>query len=265
MTTPVPSEADYLREIQGTYADLDRWRLRAHRLETPQPRSELDADDKVFPKHPVSETARLSLTSSGEHLRAVATTIEAVQLYPTATFTTLRGALVGAAQAVWILSPDDPHDRQQRALAVVRESYVQLRAYDNEVLKDPGLTETERLEVLDHVEWLTTRIGEVDALRTSGARLDLTNIVIPGALNAAFDNERLTAAGILQWRMMGGDAHVLPWAIVRRGTFSGPEDEHGRSEGAVAGNFGHIAEPFILAYRLVRVGWGLFDRRCEGP
>lgn len=219
----------------------------------------------MFPKHPVSETARLSLASAGEHLRAVRTNIEAGQIYPTATFTTLRGALVGAAQAVSILSPHDPRERQQRALTVVRESYGQLRVYDHEVLKGPWPSDDERRQTREHIAWLDTRIAQVDALLTSSVRLDMTNIVLPGALAAAFADERLRAAGILRWRVMGGDAHVLPWAIAQRATFSGEADGAGLTRAAAAGDIAQTAEPFMLCYRLARVGWGLFDRRCEGP
>lgn len=36
-------------------------------------------------------------------------------------------------------------------------------------------------------------------------------------------------------------------------------------EGKAPGSLGHVAEPFLASYRLLKCGWSLFDRRCEGP
>lgn len=258
-------EKSYLRHIRTTYAELDGWQARVQRVEEPERGSELAMDDRVFPKQPTSETVRLSLASASEHLRAVRTTIEAQQIYPTATFTTLRGALVGAAQGVWILSPDDAVERQQRSLTMVRESYKQLRVYDHEALKGAWLTNEQRTQTQAHVQWIDTRLAQVDELRATREHLDLTNIVLPGALAAAFSDIRLQAAGILQWRRMGGDAHVLAWSIAQRSTFAGAPNAAGLSVGSAVGDMEETAEHFMLAHRLLRVGWGLFDRRCEGP
>src|SRR5690554_2206357 len=92
---------DYLLAIRATYEDLDSWQARARKMppEEPERGSLLAVDDALFPWHRISETARLSLITSGEHLRLARTAIEAGQFYPSAHFTALRGALVGAAQA----------------------------------------------------------------------------------------------------------------------------------------------------------------------
>jgi hypothetical protein len=52
----------------------------------------------------------MSLVVAGEHLRLALDAIKAKQLYPSSHFTVMRGALVGAAQAVWILGPEDRGD-----------------------------------------------------------------------------------------------------------------------------------------------------------
>lgn len=36
-------------------------------------------------------------------------------------------------------------------------------------------------------------------------------------------------------------------------------------EGKAPGSLGHVAEPFLASYRLLKCGWSLFDRRCEEP
>ncbi|WP_444963926.1 hypothetical protein [Nocardiopsis sp. M1B1] len=89
-----------LTQILDTASDLNRWRLRAHRVEEPQRGSELGVDDQIFERMAISQLARLSLIAAGEHLRLALDAINAQQLYPSSHFTVLRGALVGASQAV---------------------------------------------------------------------------------------------------------------------------------------------------------------------
>ena len=71
-----------------------------------EPGSDSIADDSVSPNHRISEVVRSSLAISGENLRLAADAIHRKNLYPSAHFTALRSALVGACQAVWILAPD---------------------------------------------------------------------------------------------------------------------------------------------------------------
>jgi hypothetical protein len=70
----------YFRHLLAYEPDLERWRLRVQALETPQPGSELHEDDKVFMHHSISDAARLSLASAGEHLRLAWTAIKAGEL-----------------------------------------------------------------------------------------------------------------------------------------------------------------------------------------
>jgi hypothetical protein len=262
-TAPDKTPQQYLDAIQATYPDLDRWRERAREHEAPQRASELAIDDKVFPQFRVSEVARLSLMSAGEHLRLVRDGLTARNVYPSASHTTLRGALVGAAQAVWVLAPDDAETRQQRALTVVHVTYKQLRTYDNDVNKMQWLSRDDRAELEDHLKWLNERIGQVESLRRSKSDLDITGGVLPEALRAAFNDQRMTDSGLMMWRQMSGDAHVLSWSLAQRTTFSGRPDAEGLSLGEAAGDLGEVADAFYLGYRLLKVGWGLFDRRCE--
>lgn len=129
----------YFRHLLAYEPDLERWRLRVQALETPQPGSELHEDDKVFMHHSISDAARLSLASAGEHLRLAWTAIKAGELYPSAHFTTLRSALVAASQAVYVLGPDERSIRRSRGLTVIRESYINLRKFHKDSLSMPDL------------------------------------------------------------------------------------------------------------------------------
>ena len=64
-------------------------------------------------------------------------------VYPTSHFTVLRGALVGAAQSVWLLSPDDALERQQRALRVIDEWYRRRASTTTQSIRRVSPTRTE--------------------------------------------------------------------------------------------------------------------------
>src|SRR5665647_1555533 len=182
MRSTTPAGQPFLAAIQSTYVDLDRWKVRAATTEPPQPGSELAVDDEVFPRHPISEVARMSLVSAGEHLRMARDAIEAGRLYPSAHFTLLRGGLVGAAQAVWVLGPDDHAERQERGLTVLAEMHVQMRKHYRRLEKSTLSAEV-RQELGKQQSWLTSRIEEVATVRTGTSALNLTDDVIPEALD----------------------------------------------------------------------------------
>lgn len=63
---------------------------------------------------------------------------------------------------------------------------------------------------------------------------------------------------------MSGDAHVLGWSMFIRSN-PGPTDRlSGLTEFAAGGNPRAIAQPFIASYEILRQGWSLYDKRCEG-
>jgi hypothetical protein len=80
-----------LTQMLDTTADLDRWRLRAHRVEVSEPGSDLALDDEIVQRMEISQSARHSLVAAGEHLRLALDAINAKQLYPSSHFTVLRG------------------------------------------------------------------------------------------------------------------------------------------------------------------------------
>jgi hypothetical protein len=154
-----PEEAELLKQIEATYPDLDGWFARSSAgVEVPQPGSELDEDDKLYPPSPISEVARLSLTLAIDHLRMVRIVTDKRQLFSSATFTTLRGALVAAAQGVWILESDNRAVRRARGLTVVAEELSQLGKYYREGEKyEPGAVPE------DQWEWHRQRTAQVAA------------------------------------------------------------------------------------------------------
>ncbi|MBH0007907.1 hypothetical protein [Salinibacterium sp. SWN1162] len=252
-----------LEQMLDTATDLDRWRLRAHRVEEPERGSELAVDDEIFQHMAISQLARLSLTAAGEHLRLALDAINAKQLYPSSHFTVLRGALVGASQAVWILGPQNRDVRRERGLTVLSEMYAQMDKY-YAFLDSTGLEPDDRADLDDQRLWLGERRDDVVSIRHTGATLKLTEVIGAAADYAFADLPSRDAARRL-WREMSADAHVLGWSLFQRTTFGAPDRRSGVGEGKAPGSPEHIAEPFIASYKLLRCGWSLFDRRCEAP
>lgn len=242
---------------------LDSWFTRtATSVEVPQPGSELFADDLAFRYSPISEISRISLASGVEHLRMVRVVIDARQLFPSATFTALRGALVGGAQAVWILSPDNTMDRQSRGLTVIAEEYAQLaKCYREADRLQPGTVPT------DQWAWINERMDQLAQIR--GPRPPELNqtTMIATALDEAFPNNLdRQQSGRLLWRQMSSDAHVLTWGMAQRSRVGLPAAKgEDLSVLTAPGTLDHTADAFLCTFELARKGWSLFDRRCEAP
>lgn len=252
-----------LHAIRSTYPDLDAWQARGWRSppEQPQQGSALAADDSIFPWHPVSEAARASLLASGEHLRLARTSLESGQVYPSAHFTVLRGALVGAAQAVWILGSATSKMRQERGLTLIDEMYRQLQIYYGD-LAVTSLGADEQAELADQVAWSERRRSQVATVRTTKAKLIQTD-VISWALRYRFPDAQRRDAASLLWRQMSADAHVLGWSTFQRGAVVSSDRRSGLGVLETGVDLSHLAEPFVAIHLLLKEGWSLFDRLCE--
>ncbi|MFS2240720.1 hypothetical protein [Microbacterium sp. OR16] len=77
----------------------------------------------------------------------------------TSHFTVLRGALVGASQAVWILEPEDRNVRRERGLTVLTVMYAQTDKYYG-FLESTPLDAADRASLVDQRRWLTERRGD---------------------------------------------------------------------------------------------------------
>lgn len=253
-----------LQHLAAYEVNLEGWRLRAHQLEKPEPGSELFQDDTVFRYHPISDAARLCLTSAGEHLRLAWTAIKAGELYPTAHFTALRGALVASAQAVYVLGPGEAQIRRGRGLAVIVESYTRLRQFHRMHLDLPELTEAQKGAVEHQLTWLQGRIDQAKSAGADKNGLKMTQAVIPYAAQLVYAHDKQKAHLIsLQWSQMSGDAHALGWAPTLRAVLDQPKNGELLTTGIVQGSLRDIAQPFESSYRLLKRGWSLFDQRCE--
>lgn len=192
-----------LTQILDTAADLDRWRLRAHRVEEPERGSELAVDDEIFQRMAISQFTRLSLMAAGEHLRLALDGIQAKQLYPSSHFTVLRGALVGASQAVLILAPEDRDVRRERGLTVLTEMYAQMDKYYS-FLDSTQLNNVDRASLKDQQVWLSERRDDVASIRSTKATLNVTDVIGLAADHVFADTTSRDAVRRI-WREMSAD------------------------------------------------------------
>jgi hypothetical protein len=183
--------------------------------------SPLAGDDKAFPSMPCSQLAWWGISVAVEHLDA---TIRALDqqvsvggpILPSANFTVLRAALVGASHAVALLGPTGRADRTTAGLQMAYEEYRQALNFREKVLTSPGLVERARLAsaTTDRLAHLRGRLAEVSALlaqRSAPKKLTDTSIVerAAGLVHAAGkgDSELLQLALQMEWALGSGAAH----------------------------------------------------------
>lgn len=186
-------------------------------------------------------------------------------LYPSAHFAALRSALVGACQAVWILGPGDETTRRDRGLCIIDESYSRSAQFHKATRTiAPNLTASDVADLDGQLAWIADRRQKVAEARTTKYSLNLTMDVIPSAAKVVYSDPERRAEVRLLWMQMSGDAHVLGWSLFMRSD-AGPTDPlTGLTKFADGGSFKAIAQPFTASHEILRQGWSLYDRRCEG-
>jgi hypothetical protein len=263
---------DMLKVFRDAPPDLRRWQQRAKEVERPEPGSDLAGDDSTFSYQPISETVRLGLVSTGEHLRLVWDGLKLKHYYNMSQYSAVRAAIVGAAQAVWVLAPDESTARRERGYTVITDTYVQLCKYHELVLRQATelqllqLTPEQEAKLRDQIVWVKSRGDAVRALRTDQTKLNVAAF-IEAAAPVIFPGDEFRQTGLRQaWNVLSSDAHVVVWSLAMRTTFATPADKlTGLSTGAADGRgIGGLAGWFSLAMHSLRRGWSLFDRRCEG-
>lgn len=256
-----------LEQMWAMLPTLETWRVRSRSVEEPERGSEAALDDQIWRWKPPSEVARQSLVAATQHLNLARTAIEAEDIYPSSHFTVLRGGLVGASQAVWILASDDRTERQQRALRVVDEWYRRALQHSTEYL--PLIEDAaDRLDLQRGMAHMQDRRNEARRLWSKTSTLsekqplELTDFIVWSASEVLNDPLRAALVKPL-WQQLSGDAHALGWAILTRITLV-ERQAGGMAIFAAGGDLQRVSQAFILSYRILTAGWSLFDRRCEG-
>ena len=261
-------QASALQSLRAMYEDLDRWRARSGRLEEPQPGSDLSRDTAVT--HglgvPLHDLVRHPLISGTQHLNLARTSVEARQVFPIAHPTALRGALLGSARGVWLLSPSDPDLRRVRAARVAAEMHLRLREWIREPEND--IDPSVRAHADDVISARYDEQWDRKEVRT----LRYTDTgVIKEAGETVFSDPHQQGAVVALWRQLSGDAHGLLWTtMTRASTTKTPLGRNPRyplrmTQMTSGGDLHELVDAFSAAYRILKVGWSLFDQRCTSP
>lgn len=259
--TPHGGDAEALQRIRSFFPLLGCWGERLAKPFRPAPGSELAADDEDWRHSPLTQHAIASLAVNRVHLQAIRVHIEAGQQFPFATETLLRSAIVGGAQAVWLLSPDDAQVRRGRGRTIAHEGYVRHLQYLDELRKLAPQPHhgTERVHAR-----VTQRLEELTALReAAGERGQLQpTAMIEAAAAHVYGPGNVTEARAI-WRAGSGAAHGLQWPLFGRpGTETvGGVGSDGLATYQSTGSFEGMLNGFFLAVGLGTEGWNLLDQR----
>lgn len=251
-----------LDKIRSTFPVLDEWDTLLSQPFVPGDGSDLSADDRDWPPVRLSQVAVMGLGSARDHLHAVRVLIEASQLFPFAQLTLIRAALVGAAQAVWVLSPSARADRVYRARCITAHMYGQHAKYLGvlQSLASEPHAGTDAVAVT-----VVERLNQLAAKREAegeGAKLDTTAMIREAGL-AAFSDVPLADEILSIWRLTSGAAHGFAWALLGQAgtTQLGDTDGEGMATFAAQGDLGRIANPYLGAFHLARRGMELLRQR----
>jgi hypothetical protein len=251
-----------LRETFPILGDWQRWGSPAFR---PEQGSELETDDQDWPQIPVSEIAHVGLQVAADHLLAVRVHIEAHRLFAFSHLTLCRSALLGAAQAVWVLAPDDRALRLKRARTVAaygQWKHLQYLRGLQGIAQQPDQNTDTVAAVVD------SRVEELDQKRNAaGEVLKLNNTdMIREAVGAVFDAAH-AAEAVVVWQSGSGAAHGFVWPML--GTVdtmqSSPADHAGIAEFQVGGSLSRMSNGYFAAFYMADRGWKLLRQRGKAP
>ncbi|MFD7859787.1 hypothetical protein ACFV6B_36725 [Streptomyces microflavus] len=206
---------DWETRLSNMHGVVEQWMQRTsgeHEPEGPEPGSSLAADDRLFPHYPVSSAVWHGLLTAVEHLSFFHTALATSRtMYPAAYFTVLRTALLGSAQAVWVLEPASRAERQKRALTVAATDAREQRKV---IAALPARSAAERAEqqtligkqqdILAEIDHAAIRLG-FPAGKGATWSLNATE-VIHEAARIALDPDTRDAPQVL-WRISSGHVH----------------------------------------------------------
>lgn len=258
-----------LQTIYGTFQDLDDWRDAAAEVIQPSAGSDLAQDDERWPYLRASTLASVGLGSAREHLHAVRTLVKARELFPSATPTLCRSALIGGSQAVWMLEPRERDERLRRSLSLTVEDYERHIQFNRDVVElfpaeQVGPNADEELGRLaqrrDQVMLLLEDVG-------GKCSINLTTEIIPTALEFTVRDAGQRGQMMPRWRSMSGAAHALPWHFFgNEGTTATDLDDGGVGVGVgvvtVNGDVQRLLMDYMTAYHVAAAGWRLMAARC---
>ena len=241
-----------LARIEKAVTAVRQWATLAGTPQIPEPGSRLAGDDLVFPALPTSTVTWYAITSAIDHLDLGADLLQAndvTVLRPHAFFSLTRSALLGAAQALWVLA-GSPEESAVRSLLIVEDEAINQRRYLNAYLNDPTIEEDVSSELLASmradVDRLSTRIRTVRTeigRRGHKSRFESTVMIKDVALHMAPGDAWFRRAVMDQWQRGSAAAHGRMWTLHFRESESIP-----LPDGGVTRMFSSSVEDVAQAY-----------------
>lgn len=260
--------SDSFNEIQGTFAQVDIWRLRAQHGCKPEPGSELHADDQVdkLGTYPPSQLVFGALASARDHLGAFHTHVKCRDIHPFADATLLRSSVASASNAIWILTPSSRTERVKNARCFAAETLKHHARCAQTRAAHAELSDKDRADnatTLANVEARRQRLSTIRAAAGESERFYQTR-VIEDAVATSLGSQYVSEAKA-EWQFGSGAAHGLMFPLLGRpGTQqSEPADKNGVAEFQAGGDLDSVSNIHRLAYRLLLNGWTLLDQRLQ--
>lgn len=253
----------------GMFPLIEAWAQRTRTGPvTAQPGSSLARDDEVYPALPPSHLAYGGIVTATEHLDFFRTSFQANRtLYPASHFTLLRTALMGAAQAVWVLKGPRAQ-RCERALRLVRDDIQQQRGLLNDVAAQLAPEDcAAQQQILDRrlreVQDAAAALG-LNPAKVRGWKLFMTEVIREASELVHQDDEDAWYGTSLLWRLQSGHAHGTPSARIRQIL---PDQIEHRANGMLWGkfeaSFADVGCAAAGAFLLLKEAWWLYDQRCQ--
>lgn len=256
--------------IQFSMNAVREWEKRTRDRDVVEQGSSIDADDDGLVGHPVRTGAWYGLITAVDHLGLVADlTRDGLTLRPSSIFTVTRAALLGASQAVWLLS-GSREERKYRALSIESDERKQHRGFVNDFARDPYVRENKDPAFVAGLDELAQNLtDEIYSLKSQrkGKPYDgdfvSTKMMSEAAAYLASQGSnddwfRLALAS--EWRMASAAAHARSWPMHVRPT----ERESLLGGGEVlsmASSLEDVAKSYIAAVLMTNQAWKLWDIR----
>ncbi|MGW4784902.1 hypothetical protein [Streptomyces sp. NPDC004230] len=251
---------------------VDLWMKRTsgddHAQARVEPGSSLAADDKLYSSHPVSSVAWHGLITAVEHLDFTLTALDKTQtLYPAAYFTTLRAALLGSAQAVWVLQPHSRPERQLRALTAAAQNIAEQRKAINALKPNTQEQEAElsaiRAKLADRLADIAAAAVSIGCEPANARKLSLVaTTMVEEAAKAALAGTSEREYAMYLWRVGSGHVHGHPYTRylkVRADELK--EDADGRLWGRHSATLTEVGLAASAVVLITGRAWTLFDQR----
>ncbi|MGX1161021.1 hypothetical protein FBY31_0615 [Arthrobacter sp. SLBN-100] len=247
-------ETLWMARLERCFDAARSWQQRLATPDTVTSGSSLAGDDKGLVTAPVRTAAWSGLLSAVDHL-ALMTDLarDELNMRPTSVFTPTRAALLGASQAVWVLSGNRA-TRRARALAIAEDERSQHRKFLWDYAKDEYAKANFRQEFMidlnSQADKLSAEILRIRELRKEFPKIDsdATTMMREAAAHltnaGSVGDQWMRFALAYEWRVASAAAHGRSWPVFVRKTektktangelhsFTTSAEELGRSVGA---------------------------------